>query len=361
MISVSKIRLTDDMDNGAGVVNLDNVTKMIKDDGLEEIGNTAISLIGAGLPVYFQGDSGTGKTHLAKVLARLFARRINKGLKDGERKVQVRYVQLDPTMTKQALIGGYRMGDGAKMLVALGIFGQAMAFGDVVIVDEITHAKESLLTLLNSALDRDARMSVGDLTFQAHPNFRVILASNPANYAGNSTIPPSLNNRLFTIKVPYPSEEVEFRATEDIVRTYVDADKVIPSVIKVVSGIGRKIREDFKQLPISCRSMATAYVAITLNTKYWMNKQDGKELIQTPDTGEKGRLIYQLIHNPSKAPDSKTVSKDKQTVEAYDFIESFGRSPFNETIKRAFGFYSDVSGIGYKKKDMVEAFSKHAL
>ena len=245
------------LNTGSGVVDLGEGVPIYEFPTLSEIMNTAREAIKSAIVIYLTGDSGTGKTHLGQALALERVKELNKErVKRGEAPSQVRYIQLDDMLSKSSFIGGYKLTkEGIK--TELAPFGQAMLMGDTIIIDEITHANHSLLVLMNSALDRTSIMNAGDYTFQAHPDFRVIVLSNPSRYAGNTTIPQSLANRLFTIKMDYPPEEAEFQVVKATVKRIVpDRKNVSDGLVKFITFIGRTVRHNIPVLPVSARSIA---------------------------------------------------------------------------------------------------------
>ena len=90
-------------------------------------------------PIMLTGASGTGKTHSAKKIASYYAKKHN---------VPAYFIQLSPDQTKTNVILGLRLINGS-LVVQNGVVAECMERGGIIIIDEVTHATQSLILMLN--------------------------------------------------------------------------------------------------------------------------------------------------------------------------------------------------------------------
>lgn len=91
---------------------------------------------------------------------------------------------------------------------------QAMKQGDVLLLDEISLADDSVLERLNSVLEPSRTLVVAekgaenlkDVTLTAHDRFQVVATMNPGGDYGKKELSPALRNRFTEIWVPWVSD-----------------------------------------------------------------------------------------------------------------------------------------------------------
>ncbi|KAG7670517.1 hypothetical protein KSW81_003079 [Nannochloris sp. 'desiccata'] len=94
----------------------------------------------------------------------------------------------------------------------------AMKRGDIILIDELNLAEDSVLERLNSVLEPSRSVTLAEKggnsteVVVAHPDFRVIATMNPGGDYGKKELSPALNNRFTTIWVPAMDDEAELRA-----------------------------------------------------------------------------------------------------------------------------------------------------
>ncbi|KAI8548546.1 hypothetical protein RHMOL_Rhmol07G0280600 [Rhododendron molle] len=94
---------------------------------------------------------------------------------------------------------------------------QAMKHGDLLLVDEISLADDSVLERLNSVLEPERKLSLaekGGLDLEkltAHPDFMILATMNPGGDYGKKELSPALRNRFTEIWVPPVNDLKELR------------------------------------------------------------------------------------------------------------------------------------------------------
>eukprot|EP00122_Pirum_gemmata_P014995 Pgem_evm1s14004 len=79
---------------------------------------------------------------------------------------------------------------------------QAMKNGDVILIDEISLADDSVIERLNSVLENNRVLTLAEKgaenveVIKAHPNFRIIATMNPGGDFGKKELSAALRNRF---------------------------------------------------------------------------------------------------------------------------------------------------------------------
>jgi gas vesicle protein GvpN len=187
------------------------------DAALSAIVTRAESYLRAGIPVHFGGPAGMGKTTLALYLAHRLTR-------------PVTLITGDATLDRDDLVGrevGYstsRMDDRfstrvhrvetrARVDWRPGPLFAAMQDGHVLVYDEFARTPPEANAVFLSALEERRLVTIhpaaGRQEITAHPEFRVILTSNTAGYAGQQAVPDALADRMVTFRLDGLPAETE--------------------------------------------------------------------------------------------------------------------------------------------------------
>ncbi|XXG76315.1 hypothetical protein AAC387_Pa08g0684 [Persea americana] len=123
---------------------------------------------------------------------------------------------------------------------------QAMKAGDLLLVDEISLADDSVLERLNSVLESERKLSLAEKggpeleKITAHPNFFLLATMNPGGDYGKKELSPALRNRFTEIWVPPVTDLNELRS--------IAAERLINSEISSLADSMIKFWEWFNQL-----------------------------------------------------------------------------------------------------------------
>ncbi|KAH9827669.1 midasin (AAA ATPase) [Teratosphaeria destructans] len=122
---------------------------------------------------------------------------------------------------------------------------KAVRNGDWVLLDEINLASpdtlEAIADLLDPAFPSLLLTEAGNIErIQAHPDFRVFAAMNPATDIGKKDLPPGIRSRFTELYVESPDKDI--KSLQAIVRSYLRADvQADPAVALDVSTLYQKI------------------------------------------------------------------------------------------------------------------------
>lgn len=171
----------------------------------------------AGVPIHFQGAAGRGKTAIAMEIAKRLGRPVSvmtgnewldaedligKEVGQSTRSVVDKYVQ---RVRRSEATVRYDWADS--------ILAEAMARGHTLVYDEFTRSSAKANGMLLSVLEEGVLISTDRLSdrseIRAHPEFRIILTSNPRDYAGVNAAPDALLDRMITFPLVSYSAQTE--------------------------------------------------------------------------------------------------------------------------------------------------------
>lgn len=184
---------------------------------VEEIVERALVYVGAGFPIHFRGEAGTGKTTLAMHVAARLGR-------------PVVLIHGDEEFSTSDLVGaehGYRMRRVVDRYIHSVLKTEedmsrrwtdnrltvACRYGFTLVYDEFTRSRAEANNVLLSVLQEKMldlpAASGGEGYLQVHPEFTAIFTSNPSEYAGVYRSQDALRDRLATLDLGHFDEETE--------------------------------------------------------------------------------------------------------------------------------------------------------
>ena len=230
---------------------------------------------------FFAGDSGTGKTTLAKVI----------GHKLGLPTLSINF---SSNIEESDVIGTWisnvnkTSSTDPEFVWKDGLLTKAIRNGYLIILEEINFARPGILGKLNSLLDesRQIDLPTGDIV-KAHKNFRMIVTGN-IGYEGTNLLNLAFVNRYDYIR---EFSQMTIDEIENIIKTktgYKDNAK-ISSILQVYLAIKKYSTENKLNLVISVRQLinlfkqakfhATAYDAVinTMVNTAFLQEQEHRE------------------------------------------------------------------------------------
>ena len=178
-----------------------------ENDEVRMLRDRALEYARAGVPVHFSGPAGLGKTSLAFDVARQLGRKIS-------------VMTGNNWLSAQDFVGG-RIGSTSSTVVdryvhsvqrteketrddwGTSLLAQAMVHGHTLIYDEFTRATPEANATLLSVLEEGLLICTDPAGPQrytrAHPDFRVLLTSNPHDYVAVNSAPDALLDRVVTL------------------------------------------------------------------------------------------------------------------------------------------------------------------
>ena len=161
----------------------------------------------AGIPLHFRGGAGVGKSALARRLAEAHGRPISSmsghdWLDDSD--FVGRVVGQSQTQVVDNYIQSIRRSEtSTRVDWSDALLAEAMEQGHTFIYDDFTCASPQANALLLPVLEEGILVATDRASLRplirAHPKFRIILTSNPADYVASNTAPDALLDRMVTL------------------------------------------------------------------------------------------------------------------------------------------------------------------
>ncbi|TGE34897.1 gas vesicle protein GvpN [Desulfosporosinus fructosivorans] len=183
----------------------------------KDLTNRALLYLQAGYAVHFCGPAGTGKTALAMHIAELLGRPIVT-LQGNDEYKPSDLVGGNSGMRRKKLLDNYvhsvwKAEESMDSVWYDGRITHACRNGHTFVYDDFTRSKPETNNVLLSVLqERTLDLSAiqkGEIKLTVHPDFSVILTSNPVEYAGVHVLQDALKDRVITIAIKGLDRESE--------------------------------------------------------------------------------------------------------------------------------------------------------
>ena len=225
---------------------------------------------GAGVPIHFQGTAGRGKTSLALEIARRLGRTVtviagNDWL--GSDDLIGRQVGQSTSSVVDKYVQRVRRSETQQRYDwQSSILAEAMQKGHTLVYDEFTRSSAKANGILLSVLEEGVLLSTNPLAdtdcIHAHPDFRIILTSNPSDYAGLNATPDALMDRMVTFRLTRYSAQTE----SGIVAARTGLDEMVSQkIVRLVHDLFRET-DDEGECSMRAAIMIAQIAAMRLRT-----------------------------------------------------------------------------------------------
>lgn len=189
----------------------------VQTDGVEKIASRASVYIEAGYPVHLAGPAGTGKTTLAFHIAASRGRPVSL-LHGNEAFNGTDLVGRDAGYKKSTTVDNFihsvlKTEESVSVNWIDNRLTTACEKGHTLVYDEFNRTRAEANNILLSVLEEGLLPvpRAGGGYIRVHPEFRMILTSNPSEYAGVHRAQDALLDRLITIRCEHYDAETETR------------------------------------------------------------------------------------------------------------------------------------------------------
>ena len=183
----------------------------------KDLTNRALLYLQAGYAVHFCGPAGTGKTALAMHIAELLGRPVVT-LQGNDEYKPSDLVGGNSGMRRKKLLDNHvhsvwKAEESMDSVWYDGRITHACRNGHTLVYDDFTRSKPETNNVLLSVLQEKtldlSAIQKGEIKLTVHPDFSVILTSNPVEYAGVHVLQDALKDRVITIAIKGLDRESE--------------------------------------------------------------------------------------------------------------------------------------------------------
>ena len=213
-MSASQVKPEKDVLDRSPWRGFDDADEFYESERLGDLRARATRYLQAGVPVHFSGAAGLGKTALALRVARQLDRPIT--VMTGHQWLTASDFQGRSIGTRSsAVVDKYiqsvrRTNSQTREVWQDSLLIEAMKGGHTLVYDEFTRASPEANATLLSVLEEGVLITSDPASPQArlmaHPNFRVIVTSNPHEYVATNSAPDALLDRVVTFPIAEPDE-----------------------------------------------------------------------------------------------------------------------------------------------------------
>ena len=262
------------------------------------------------MPLLLQGEAGTGKTSVARLIAH-------------KRKQGYTRINMHGYATPDELIGSKSVKDGSTYHED-GVLTKAMKEGHLVVLDEINATPPDCLFILHGLLDDDRRITLpnGEV-IRPHKDFRFIATMNP-DYEGTKSL-----NRAFIDRFPaiLSFNTLDALKESELIRDRCGIDLGVASLMVVTAKLSRKNYQEQKSLTyISTRTLLQWGMLV----KESINIKDAYEICIANKARLEEKTAFLDFYNIT-FKDSTTVNKENEIV----FISAKDKEKNEEMLRDA--------------------------
>ena len=198
-------------------LGLNRRTGFFENDEISSLLKRGLFYLRAGVPIHFQGTAGRGKTALAFEIANRLGRRVSV-ITGHDWLTADDLIGREVGQTESSLVDKYvqrvrRSETQLRYDWEDSVLARAMREGQTLIYDEFTRSSAQangiLLSVLEEGVLTFTNRLAGREMITAHPDFRIILTSNPDDYAGVNASPDALLDRMVTFPLSRYSDDTE--------------------------------------------------------------------------------------------------------------------------------------------------------
>lgn len=184
-----------------------------EDDAIRSLLKRAETYVAAGTCLHLSGPAGLGKTTLAMRVAERIGRPVsfmtgNQWL-DASDMIGREVGQSTRTVVDKYIQSVRRTDAETRADWRASILALSMQNGYTLVYDEFTRASSEANSVLLSVMEEGVLVTTDRASkrsyIEAHPDFRIILTSNPHDYVGVNGAPDALLDRMVTLSVPAPN------------------------------------------------------------------------------------------------------------------------------------------------------------